>query len=361
MASSRVAPLSLRQKGVPGYLLATLKSYLTDRTVTYRDGSVEVSKACTKGCPQGSVLGPTLWNSVLDMYLDSELLPNTETIAYADDIAIVVRARTRQELRDHIRESVERVMKVRLGDSKVGIVSEMKYLGVIVDRKLNFHTHVRAVCERARKIVLALRRKVHVTWDVPVGRSLHAIYKCGILPIVAYASEVWAHRLRVSRVRRMLLSLGGAVGRMICGGYNSVSNEAAGGGIRKLKTPEREYLHIMTLDRWQSRWDDSRGAPVTHSFFLNVPEAPRTEFTRLSTQVLSGHGPFVTHLHRIGKSNTGDCPTCGTLDDPIHRILECSTFDAERDELRVALGGIPDLERIPHIPLELLHGFAREP
>jgi hypothetical protein len=207
----------------------TLKSYLTDRTVTYRDGSVEVSKACTKGCPQGSVLGPTLWNSVLDMYLDSELLPNTETIAYADDIAIVVRARTRQELRDHIRESVERVMewalrqkltisgtktkiminkspprvhhrdiRVRLGDSKVGIVSEMKYLGVIVDRKLNFHTHVRAVCERARKIVLALRRKVHVTWDVPVGRSLHAIYKCGILPIVAYASEVWAHRLRVS-------------------------------------------------------------------------------------------------------------------------------------------------------------------
>jgi hypothetical protein len=123
----------------------------------------------------------------------------------------------------------------------------------------------------------------------------------------------------------------------------------------------REYLHIMTLDRWQSRWDDSRGAPVTHSFFPNVPEAPRTEFTRLSTQVLSGHGPFVTHLHRIGKSDTGDCPTCGTLDDPIHRILECSTFDAERDELRVALGGIPDLERIPHIPLELLHGFAREP
>jgi hypothetical protein len=146
---------SLQQKGVPRYLLATLKSYLTDRTVTYRDGSVEVSKVCTKGCPQGSVLGPTLWNSVLDMYLDSELLPNTETIAYADDIAIVVRARTRQELRDHIRESVERVMewalrqkltisgtktkiminkspprvhhrdiRVRLGDSKVGIVSE---------------------------------------------------------------------------------------------------------------------------------------------------------------------------------------------------------------------------------------------
>jgi hypothetical protein len=418
---------SLRQKGVPGYLLATLKSYLTDRTVTYRDGSVEVSKACTKGCPQGSALGPTLWNSVLDMYLDSELLPNTETIAYADDIAIVVRARTRQELRDHIRESVERVMKwalrqkltisgtktkiminkspprvhhrdirVRLGDSKVGIVSEMKYLGVIVDRKLNFHTHVRAVCERARKIVLALRRKVHVTWDVPVGRSLHEIYKCGILPIVAYASEVWAHRLRVSRVRRMLLSLSGAVGRMICGGYNSVSNEAAGvlsgippldltmaetNCVKMLRRTEtaayldmmvhreefeslrhlREYLHIMTLDRWQSRWDDSRGAPVTHSFFPNVPEAPRTEFTRLSTQVLSGHGPFVTHLHRIGKSDTGDCPTCGTLDDPIHRSLECSTFDAERDELRVALGGIPDLERIPHIPLELLHGFAREP
>jgi hypothetical protein len=97
--------------------------------------------------------------------------------------------------------------------------------------------------------------------------------------------------------------------------------------------------------------------------FPNVPEAPRAEFTRLSTQVLSGHGQFVTHLHRVGKSDTENCPTCGTPDDPqmIHRILECPTFDAERVELRVALGGIPDLERILHIPLELLHGFAREP
>jgi hypothetical protein len=182
---------------------------------------------------------------------------------------------------------------------------------------------------------------------------------------------------------------------MIWEGYNSVSNEAAGvlsgippldltmaetNCVKMLRRTEtaayldmmvhreefeslrhlREYLHIMTLDRWQSRWDSSRGAPVTHSFFPNVPEAPRTKFTRLSTQV-SGHGPFVTHLHRIGKSDTGNCPTCGTPDDPIHRILECSTFDAERVELRVALGGIPDLKRIPHIPLELLHGFAREP
>jgi hypothetical protein len=119
----------------------------------------------------------------------------------------------------------------------------------------------------------------------------------------------------------------------------------------------REYLHIMTLDRWQSRWDGSRGAP----FFPNVPETPRTQFTRLSTQVLSGHGPFVTHLHRVGKSVTGNCPTCGSPDDPIHRILDCPTFDAERVEFQVALGGIPDLERIPYIPLELLHGFAREP
>jgi hypothetical protein len=94
---------SLQQKEVPRYLLATLKSYLTDRTVTYRDRSVKVSKACTKDCPQGSVQRPTLWNLVLDVYLDSELLPNTETIAYADNIAIVVRARTRQELNRFIK------------------------------------------------------------------------------------------------------------------------------------------------------------------------------------------------------------------------------------------------------------------
>jgi hypothetical protein len=60
--------------------------------VTFTQGDTMVEKAPTKGCPQGSVLGPTLWNVVLDPLLDSDWPPGVTTIAYANDIAVVLQA-----------------------------------------------------------------------------------------------------------------------------------------------------------------------------------------------------------------------------------------------------------------------------
>jgi hypothetical protein len=52
---------TLKARGVSSELTAMIKSYLTDREVEFTQGSETVRKLCTKGCPQGSVLGPTLW------------------------------------------------------------------------------------------------------------------------------------------------------------------------------------------------------------------------------------------------------------------------------------------------------------
>jgi hypothetical protein len=60
---------SLRQKHIPDYLVALIKSYVTDRSDKYSNSEITICKKSTKGCPQGSVLGPTLWYSVLDALL----------------------------------------------------------------------------------------------------------------------------------------------------------------------------------------------------------------------------------------------------------------------------------------------------
>lgn len=59
--------LSLR--GCPRDLSLLLASYLEHRRVTLQGNCISQSRNITKGCPQGSILGPDLWNFVMDTLL----------------------------------------------------------------------------------------------------------------------------------------------------------------------------------------------------------------------------------------------------------------------------------------------------
>ena len=50
-----------------------------------------VERQAKRGCTQDSVLGPKFWNVVMDGLLRQlEELPNTQPIAYADDLVILI-------------------------------------------------------------------------------------------------------------------------------------------------------------------------------------------------------------------------------------------------------------------------------
>ncbi|UYV69881.1 hypothetical protein LAZ67_7001080 [Cordylochernes scorpioides] len=49
-----------------------------------------VSRRVSKGCPQGSVIGPFLWNIVFDELLTLDYRNNVFLQAYADDLVVVV-------------------------------------------------------------------------------------------------------------------------------------------------------------------------------------------------------------------------------------------------------------------------------
>ena len=77
---------------LPPYLVAAVRDYFWDRQLEYRDkAGLQQRRETTCSVPQGSVLGPLLWNVAYDVVLREVLHPGCYVVCYADDTLVVTR------------------------------------------------------------------------------------------------------------------------------------------------------------------------------------------------------------------------------------------------------------------------------
>lgn len=94
---------ALKYHGVPPYLRRIVEHYLTQRVVLFEErGGQRRSSPMACGVPQGSVLGPLLWNLGYDWAIRGVLLPRMAVICYADDTMVAVRGK---EMREALRRA----------------------------------------------------------------------------------------------------------------------------------------------------------------------------------------------------------------------------------------------------------------
>src|SRR5271154_3583522 len=81
---------ALRRENVEPYLIKWIGRMLADRTVTAEIDNTKLCKEVQRGCPQGGVLSPLLWNLViLELLQKLHDLSSTYKQAYADDVGML--------------------------------------------------------------------------------------------------------------------------------------------------------------------------------------------------------------------------------------------------------------------------------
>jgi len=59
---------------------------------------MKLERAVSKGCPQGSCLGPGMWNIFYNSLLKQKFTRSTKIIAFADDLLLLTRGETVSEI-----------------------------------------------------------------------------------------------------------------------------------------------------------------------------------------------------------------------------------------------------------------------
>ena len=203
--------------GIRGNAFKLLKSYLTGRTqyVIY-DGEKSDTLPIKCGVPQGSILGPLLFIcSMNDIGNISDFL---YTILYADDTSVLLNGKDYAHLIGLLNTELEKVSiwlkanKLSLNVKKTYYVvfhrsriktdahavitmdkvclqrtDSFKYLGVIIDHKLNWTQHIAYVKNKISKgIGIMYRARSCLT-----KRSLKNLYYSYIYPYLIYCIEIW--------------------------------------------------------------------------------------------------------------------------------------------------------------------------
>ena len=97
-------------------------------------------------------------------------------------------------------------------------VNEAKYLGIVIDSKLNLNKHIDLVCKRVNNILAFLKRNIS-SCNSKIKDDAYQIY---VRPILEYAVCSWAPHTRCNIDK--LESVQRRVARFVAGDYRHTSS-----------------------------------------------------------------------------------------------------------------------------------------
>lgn len=226
----------LHECGVGGTVLRWFQQYLQGRSQAVKVGTnVSSPVACSRGVPQGSVLGPILYS----IYVRNvpKLLQPVKTIQYADDICFFKVGRESDEISHTLSTALHKLntflsdrslllnatktqvmlvsssrrhpdpLQVYVNGQKIEQVESAKYLGVYIDHNIAFTKQVESTVAKVAGLTAALRRHKGKL-DL---KSRRMYYIALIQPLLEYSSNAYVHLLSAQNLNTLRVAANCAI------------------------------------------------------------------------------------------------------------------------------------------------------
>ena len=291
-----VAVRGMRDHNLPPVIINWYAHYLDNRFAEAEVKGESAGRALTRGTPQGGVLSPLVWNLSFDSLLN--LFQGSVSIkGFADDAALLICGFDLPVMQQLMQQAINMAVdwgrdngltfgaaktvavlfsrarklklptKLKVMDTEIPYSESAKYLGIVLDRKLNFQLHIDEKVKRAKYQLLKFRQAIGKLWG-PLPYLTRWTYTGIVRPMVLYGALVWGQH-----AERRVLPLS-RLQRLAAGALTHVRQSAPTAGLEII-------CHLMPLDllaqregamaalrvksRNPTRWDglalDSRGRP----------------------------------------------------------------------------------------------------